>query len=135
MNEFWVKLIGTHEQPCPENYGRTYVDSRMSMSGIHCGDHMILYAVGAHRRIFAIAQVTSEAYPSGDPAWPNRVNIDCQVELPVSQGVPITNINTPNNLIGRIQRGHSYFRLSQAEYEQAVALLQAAAGHQEAVPN
>lgn len=134
---WWLKLIGTHQQPWLGNYDRDYVESQLNMNGIRPGDHMILYAVGTGGRIFALAEVTSEAYPSpsGETDWPYRVDIECIVNLPASCGVPIVSINTPRNLIGPIQMGSSYFSLSQSEYEQAVVLLQAAASHPGAVPN
>jgi hypothetical protein len=128
MNRFWLKLIGTSGQPCAENYEQTSVTSRLSMSGIHSGDHMILYAVGSGGRVLALARVMSEAYSSGDPDWPNQVDIEYLVRLPVSHGVSIHDINTPEqDLAGPIQWGRSDIELRPEVYEQAAALLQAAA--------
>jgi hypothetical protein len=97
------------------------------MAGIRSGDHMVLYAVGSGKRIFALARVTSEVHEGDDPAWPFRVSISYLVNRPVSSGVTIDQICT-RNLVGAIQHGASYIELTAEEYNRAGALLGTAAG-------
>jgi hypothetical protein len=135
MSKFWLKMIGTTERRCPEHYTREWADSRRRMRRIQVGDHMVLYAVGAGKRVFALARVTEAVHDSGNPDWPYRVTISYLVNLPVSSGVSVDKISTERDLIRPIQRGASYVELSSEEYERAAALLQAAAGNTEGAPS
>ncbi len=137
MSRFWLKMIGNHERPCPEYYTKDWVESRRRMHRIRPGDHMILYAVCASKRVFALAHVTSEVHPSGNPDWPYQVDISYLVNLPVSSGVSINDISTSErDLVRPIQWGASYIELRPKEfYEQAAALLRVAAGSAESAPS
>ena len=93
MSTFWLKLIGSKERPCPDRYELGYAESRRPMRRIRSGDSMVLYAVGAGKRVFALATVTREAY-EGREGWPYRVDLSYEVNLPVSAGVSIDVIST-----------------------------------------
>jgi hypothetical protein len=83
--------------------------------------------VGGSKRVFADAEVTSEVYDSDYERWPYRVNVKYTVNLPVSSGVDIDKVSSPErNLLGSIRQG-SYFRLRPEEYARAAGLLRAAA--------
>ena len=133
MSRSWLKLIGTTERPCPESYIRTHADSRRRMRRIRPGDWMVLYAVGAGKRVFALAEVTTAAYESGLPNWPYRVDLRYEVNLAVSDGVSLDEISTATrDLVRPIQRGSSYIELTPEEFERAATLLRQAAGRVEA---
>jgi len=126
MSAFWLKMIGTSESPCPESYTRDYADFARKPRHIHPGDHMVLYAVGGSKRVFALAQVTSEIYGSGRERWPYRVDISYKVNLPVSCGVHIDEVSTPERDLRRSIRRASYIELRPEEYEQVATKLQEA---------
>ena len=70
MSRFWLKMIGTHDRPCPLGYSEQYADSRQPMHEIQPDDRMILYAVGRGKRLFALARVTRAAHDSGNTVEP-----------------------------------------------------------------
>ncbi len=121
MSKYWLKLIGTSERHCPDIYDDLYVESRgrMRMHQIRPGDRMILYAVGRDKRVFALAEVTSKVYDSGNPEWPYKVNIKYEVNLPVDEGVHIDEISTPIRDLRRSLRQRAYIKLLPEEYKQA----------------
>jgi hypothetical protein len=91
---------------------------------------MILYAVGGRKRVFAIAEVTSEVYNAGgnpdeNGRWPYRVDIKYLVNMPASEGVHINEVSTPERDLLRSVGQQSYISLSSEEYEQATAKLKA----------
>ncbi len=128
---YFLKLVGTSADPCREGYTRSYVDFAPKYRPdrrIRPGDHMVLYAVGGSKRVFALAEVTSEVYPSGDEDWPRRLDIKYKINLPVSSGVPIDGLDPPGSkrvLSGAIPQA-CYFELSREEYELAAAKLREA---------
>ena len=126
MSKCWLKLIGTAERPCPEFWKQSHASSRRKPSGIHVGDHMVLYAVGGTKRVFAVAEVTSELYESGDKEWPYRVDITYLAHVPTSQGVHIDQVSTPKRNLIRSLRQRSYIRLYPEEYERASTKLRRA---------
>lgn len=131
MSAYWLKMIGSTENPCPEPYTRGYADFSRRPRHVHTGDHMILYAVGGRRRVFAIAEVTSEVYNAGgnpdeNGRWPYRVNIKYLVNMPASEGVHINEVSTPRRDLLRSVGRQSYISLSQEEYERAAAKLREA---------
>src|SRR5262249_31080744 len=130
MSRSWLKLIGTKEQPCPESYTRSHAASRRPMRCIRPGDLMVLYAVGS-RRVFALAEVTSEVYSSGDANWPYRVDIRSSVNLPVASGVPLDEVSTPERNLLLSVRQAAYVELSPQEYERAATRLQEASGSED----
>ena len=125
MSTFWLKLIGTRERPCPPSYARPHADSRRRPRRFRPGDRMVLYGVGS-RRVFALAEITSAVYSSGDADWPYRVDISYSVNLPVASGVPLDEINTPERDLLLSVRQAAYVELSPEEYERAVAKLRQA---------
>jgi hypothetical protein len=126
MNTSWLKLIGTSEEPCPPSYARPYADSRRRPRRIHSGDRMVLYAVGGSKRVFALAEVTSEVYDSGNENWPYRVDINYLVNLPISSGVHIDEISTAERDLVRSLRQAAYIELTPEEYKRAEAKLRQA---------
>jgi hypothetical protein len=130
MSAFWLKMIGSTENPCPEPYTRSYADFSRRPRHIHSGDYMILYAVGGRKRVFAIAEVTSEVYNAGGNPdekgrWPYRVNIKYLVNMPASEGVHINQVSTPERDLLRSVGRQSCISLSSEEYEQAATKLKA----------
>ncbi len=138
MSKSWLKMIGTSDKPCAETWTENHVHFRKDKpSGIHPGDRMVLYAVGRKKKIFALAEVASNVYENGQPEWRYQVDVNYSVNLPVQAGVSIDRINTDRDLVGPIQWGSSYIELQPEEYEQAAALLHAAAspgGHAQELP-
>jgi hypothetical protein len=127
MSECWLKMIGTTEGPCPEHYTVTYADFARRPRRIRPGDRMVLYAVGRRKQVFALAQVTSEVYASGWERWPYRLDINYSLNLPVSSGVNIEQVNTSKrDLLRPIRRQASYFELDPDEYERAARKLREA---------
>src|SRR5688572_17258901 len=95
MAAFWLKMIGTTDRPCPEQYDRPTVDFVRRPRRVRPGDRMALYAVGRGMRVFALARVTSGVHASGDDRWPHRVDIEYEVNLPAAEGVHINEVNSP----------------------------------------
>lgn len=128
MSNYWLKMIGTTEIHCPNSYTRKYVEFRGDRPRqIHRGDHVILYAVGGSKRVFALAKVTSEVKDNDHEGWPYRVDIDYVLNLDVSSGVPIDKVSTDErDLLRPIQAQNSYFKLSHEEFERAELLLREA---------
>src|SRR6266852_2172105 len=116
---YWLKLVGTSEKPCPESYTRDSVDFPAKPRHFLPGDHMVLYAVGGSKRIFALAEVTSEVYDSGRESWPFRVGINYILNLCVSSGVPLDQVSTDERNLLRSIRRRSYIRLSAEEFQRA----------------
>ena len=125
MGKYWLKLIGTRERPCRDTYEYPFVTSRgkKRMRRIHPGDRMVLYAVGRGHRVFALAEVTSEAYGSGNPDWPHKVDIDYELRLPVSEGVPLDELITSERDLLRSLRQQAYIELLAEEYERIATRL------------
>ncbi len=121
----WLKLIGTRERPCSPSYARPYADSRRRPRRFRPGDRMVLYAVGS-RRVFALAELTSDVYSSGDADWPYRVDIRYSVNLPVASGVPLNEVSTPERDLLLSVRQAAYVELSPQEYERVAAGLREA---------
>jgi hypothetical protein len=86
---------------------------------IHIGDHLVLYAAGGRKRVFAIAKVTSEVKASDDNEWPHRVDIEYLVRVSPPDGVHIDEVSPPQRDLLRTLRRQSYLRLSPEEYERA----------------
>lgn len=124
QSKTWLKMIGTSQRPCEENYRRNYVGFRGARRpSIRPGDRLVLYAVGS-RRIFALANVISPVEPHDNPGWPLRVKIEYidNICLPVSCGVEIDAISTERNLLLSLRR-RSHIRLGSREYDRASSLL------------
>jgi hypothetical protein len=135
MSAFWLKMIGSTENPCPEPYTRSYADFSRMPRRIRSGDHLILYAVGGRQRVFAIAEVTSEVYRASgntdeNERWPYRVDITYLVNMPASEGIHINEMSTPARDLLRSVGRQSYISLSPEEYERAATKLQEASSAQ-----
>ena len=130
MCRYWLKMIGTNDDPCREEFVQNHVGSRgrHRMTRMRPGDMMILYAVGRTNPLFAVARVTSAVHPSGNPGWPYQVGITCEARLPVGGGVTIEEADFRPSRKGAIQRGHSYIELDLCEYQRAADLLTQASG-------
>jgi hypothetical protein len=128
MSKSWLKMIGTSDKPCPATWTENHVHFRKDKpSGIRPGDRMVLYAVGRKKQIFALAEVTSDVYENGQPEWRFQMDVSYSLNLPIQSGVSIDTIKTGRDLVGPIQWGASYIELQPEEYDQAAALLRAAA--------
>jgi hypothetical protein len=124
---FWLKMIGTSDKPWSESrcYDRSHVGFRgRKPSGIHPGDRMILYGVGT-KRVFAVADVTSNWKNNDEQGWPFRVDIQWPMEVNVapSAGVEVNTVSA--HLSERIRR-RSHIRLTREEFESAAAKLREA---------
>ncbi len=127
MSAFWLKLVGTSERPWPnkpyhlKSIGFRKRKDGKKPSGIRQGDHLLLYAVGGSKRIFAIAKVTREWYEvSDDKEWPYRVDIQwpLEVNLLPSKGVYIDNVSTDITVTQQ-----SHVRITREEFEKAASML------------
>lgn len=129
MSKSWLKMIGTTKKPCADAWTHCHVHFRKAKPGnIEPGDHLVLYAVGRGKRVFAVAEVTSGVYDNGQSEWRYQMDVRYIVNLPVESGVSIERISGPErDLVGPIQRGSSYIELHPDEYERAVTLLREAA--------
>ena len=126
----FLKLIGDAVNPCPDPYKWSFVDFSRTPRQIQKGDHLILYAAGGQKRVFAVAEVTSDVYAADyDKRWPHRVDISYSVNLPPSLGVHIDEVSRERNLIRSLMR-QSYIRLTPEEYERAAVKLKKAANVQ-----
>lgn len=122
----FLKLIGSAEHPCPEPYVKNYVDFSRNPRQVQPGDHLVLYAAGGRKRVFAIAEVMSGVYDAGsdyDGRWPYRVDIHYLMSVPVSEGVHINEVSTSERDLLRSVRRQSYLKLSPEEYERAAVRL------------
>jgi alpha-D-ribose 1-methylphosphonate 5-phosphate C-P lyase len=90
------------------------------------GDHLVLYAAGGRKCVFAIAEVTSEVKASEFDDWPYRVDINYLVRLHPADGVPIDEVSIDRDLSRSIGQ-HTYIVLHSEEYERAQAKLEEAA--------
>ena len=126
MSKSWLKMIYSSDYPCPEMYERNHVQFRKHKPRIHRGDNMILYACGGKKRIFALAEVTGEVYENGQEDWPYQLDIKYMVNLPVSSGVHLDEISTPDRDLLRSIRRRSYIQLQPEEYARAARKLEEA---------
>ena len=76
---YWLKMIGMTESPLTGTYEKPYADFAKNKRPrhIHPGDHLVLYACGGSKRVFALAEVTSDVYVGGHmERFPYRVDIE-----------------------------------------------------------
>ena len=123
---FFLKMIGTNDNPLTRPYTLPYADFTVWPRQPRPGDMMVLYAVGAHQRIFALVKVESDVRPSGVEQFPYRVDVSYLINLPPSSGVHLNEITIGRNLLGPIQRGSTYFKITPEEYALAESKLTAA---------
>jgi len=125
----WLKLIGSTDNPV-HGWNEEYIGFRKSQKpGIRMGDHVLLYAPGGSRRIFALAEV--DGNPEPDPDYSAHVNGSCQwrlrvrylINLPVDSGIFIEEANTGTRNLAHSVRQQSHIRLTTDEYELAYSKL------------
>lgn len=131
----WLKLIGSNKVPItgsPYNgiYNEEYVGFRKSRKpSIGMGDYLFLYAPGGSKRIFALAEATSD--PEINPLYNPEEEGSCywnvyvryMINLKVLSGIHLDEITTnQRNLLLSIQR-QSHIELSPGESELALKKL------------
>lgn len=130
MNPF-LKLIGSGNNPCPEPYERLFADFSRYPRSIRIGDHLILYAAGGRKRVFALAEVTSSVYPANyEGQFPHRVDIKYLLNVSPADGVHINEVSTPKRDLLNSVRQQTYISLTPEEYERAVTKLREASSKQ-----
>jgi hypothetical protein len=132
----WLKLVGSGKVPITEHpfygiYSGEEVGFRKTRTpSIRAGDQLFLYAPGGSKRIFALAEATTD--PQYDNSYdPQRegscfwvVKLRFLINLPVNSGIHIDEITTSQrNLSKSIQR-QSHIRLLPEEGELAFSKLQ-----------
>lgn len=118
----FLKTIASGRNPCPEPYTRPYADFSHYPRQVKPGDHLVLYAAGGRKCVFAIAEVMSEVKASEFDDWPYRVDINYLVRLHPANGVPMEEVNIDRDLSRSIGQ-HTYIVLKPEEYERAWAKL------------
>jgi hypothetical protein len=126
----WLKLIGSGKYPIT-GWKENYVGFRKEKKpGIRKGDHLVLYAPGGSKRIFALAEATSDperdinydAQKEGSCRW--KLGVQYSINLSVSSGVHIDEVSTgQRHLTDSIQRA-SHIKLFPEEYRLASSKLQ-----------
>jgi hypothetical protein len=124
MGAFWLKMIGTATQPCPEPYALPYADFTRNPRRMRPRDRLVLYAVGGRKRVFALATVTSAERPSGVERWPFRVDIEYELNVLASDGIRIETVKL-EHLMPAIRFGTSHLSLTEDEFDYAAAKLRA----------
>jgi hypothetical protein len=113
----WLKLIGSSKSPIRGSYTGAYVGFRKAARpGIRAGDHLLLYAPGGSRRIFAFAEATCD--PEHDPEYNSkiegstrwRVSVRYLINLPVVSGVLIDEVSSDRTLTRSLKQA-SHIRL------------------------
>ncbi|HWI75021.1 MAG TPA: hypothetical protein VNT55_23870 [Baekduia sp.] len=126
----WLKAIGHAKHPLPEAW---LADKRHPTRLTHTafprkpriapGDRLVLYA-SVWKRVFGIAEVTSDPTPSGHERWPWHVSIEPLILIPHLENAP------PVEAIGVAPRSmsqQSHVRLTSRQYALAVEALGAVA--------
>jgi hypothetical protein len=123
----YLKVIGSGKDPCPEPYDKPYADFSPTRppSRIRKGDHLVLYAAGGRKSIFALAEVTSDVKLSDYGEWPHRLDIRYLVNLSPADGVPAREVSSTRDLTMSV-RQQTCVRLQREEYERAKTLLEEA---------
>jgi len=133
---YWLKLIGSSYKPITEhpfngNYNEEYIGFRRpGKPSIQMGDHIFLYAPGDSRSIFALAEATTDPEKDsnynpmmdGSCRWKQRVNYI--INLPVTSGVPIEEVNSGHRNLTHSVRQQSHIKLTPEEYKLAYSKLQ-----------
>jgi hypothetical protein len=74
--------------------------------------------------VFAAGTVTSLPYPSTDPEWPMQVNVELERGAGwLHEGIPLDRLNDGHRDLNVSIRRRSHIELTEAEYDNAVALL------------
>jgi len=120
---YWLKLIGTIEEPIDE-YSKSYVDySAHGYDYILEGDKIVLYATG-RGMLFASADVVSPPRDS-DTHWPFRVDIQYRCRpVSVANGVHVNEIADDDHSSLRHELKHqSFVPIRVSEFNRAEMLL------------
>jgi len=131
----WLKLIGCSKHPITEDpffgkYNESNIGFRKARKpSIRKGDHLLLYAPGGSKRIFALAEAVSDPEKNagyapqeyGSCQW--NVKVRYLINLPVDSGIHIDEISTDRNLSKSIQR-QSHIKLFPEEYDTSLKKLQ-----------
>lgn len=123
---FWLKLIGTTENPIDpvEVYRKGFVDSSVGKDEwIDNGHKILLYATG-HQVVFASADVISEPYDSGQTRWPVRVDIRYRLEPhSIEHGVHVDRIKDVGHELLQELMHKSFISISEEEFSRGEELL------------
>jgi hypothetical protein len=132
--EFWLKALGmgAREQRLPDDWRSitvlTHCATFAREPSLKAGDAIIFYASG-WGLIFAAGQVTSYPYRAEDPSessWPYRVNVRLDHQKAwVHDGSPLETLNVGDRDVRVSMRRRSHIRLTDAEYNAALAALTA----------
>ena len=131
--EFWLKALGmgARGQRMPDDWRSiivlTHAATFSREPSLKAGDGIVYYGSG-WGLIFAAGVVTSYPYRSDDPSdadWPWRVNVrlDWQKEW-IHDGPPLETLNVGDRDVRVSMRRRSHIRLTEDEYNAAVAALQ-----------
>ncbi len=130
----WLKSIGSAQKPITAppfngNYTEEYVGFRKANKpSIEAGDHLLLYAPGGSRHIFALVEAVGnpERNPNYNPneegscRW--RLAVRYQENRPVASGISIGEVASHRNLTRSIGQ-KSHIKLSLEESESACRML------------
>lgn len=129
----WLKPIGAQGSPLDNHWIRARSDILIGIDfpreprSIVVDDKLVLYA-SIHRRIFAIAQVTSPPYRANrHPRWPFRCDVRVQLAVPFLQDAPYLDeliTKTGRDLYLSV-RQKPYVELTPREYHRAIEALAA----------
>jgi hypothetical protein len=134
MPDNWIKALGmgVREQQLPDEWGSVgdglfhNAITFAAKPGLAKGDGVVLYASGTGL-VFAVGSVTSYPYLAEEDAatdWPWRVNVnlDHWREF-LHDGEPLQALNVDDRDLRKVIKRRSHIRLSDAEFEAAVAVL------------
>ncbi|MCA1629940.1 MAG: EVE domain-containing protein [Acidobacteria bacterium] len=120
----FLKVIGSGNKPCPEPYERLWADFSRRPQSIRTGDHLVLYAAGGRKRVFALAEITSDVYPANyEDQFPYRVDINYLVNVSPADGVHMDEVSTAKRDLLKSVRQQTYISLTPEEYERAATKL------------
>ncbi len=130
----WLKPLGAAGSPLENHWlsGRNDllvgVDFASEPRSVLIGDKLVLYAA-VHRRIFGIAEVTSDAYRANrHPRWPYRCDVQLLVAVPLLANAPpldeVVVTRGARDLFLSV-RQKPYVELTRREYQRAVEALTA----------
>ena len=126
----WLKLIGSAQDPITEWKEKQVGFRKKNMPGVRTGDHLVLYAPGDNKHIFALAEATGD--PERDDNYDEKVQGSCRwkvsveylINLPIAFGVNIDEVDTDRRPLARSVRQQSHINLYPKEYESAKSKLQ-----------
>lgn len=134
MKDRWIKSLGMSdpEHQIADDWGRVRDGlfhrsvTFATNSSLRPGHGIVLYASGTGL-FFAVGTVTSLPYKGGDDpesGWPWQVDVklDHWREL-VHEGEPLSTLDVDGRELARVIQRRSHVRLSQPEFDAAVAAL------------